>query len=416
MKLQGALLTSFLLLATVANPVEAQIKLKTRTSVSVSDATAVFGEPLTLFATVKLVTGGTPVGMVKFKDVTSGALLGSAPVDAKGVATLVVTTLKPGIHDIRGTFNGSTDQASSSGRSRVVVRREYTILGADKGSLVIVLDTRTHDEVFRFDAFPGFGGGVSVAAADMTDDYIPDVVVGAGTGGSSIVSVFDGSTGALLRSFQAFPGLIGSVTVAVGDVNADGRTDIIAAASANGYVRVFDGVTGAVIRSFFAFQGVAGATSIAAADVNGDRIADLIVGAPINGHVKMFDGSTSALLKSFFAYPGYGGGVYVAAGDLDGDGVPEILTGAGSLATFVKAFDASSLALRASFYAFPGSPYGARVSAADLNGDGQDDILTMPAGPMTQVREFSGLTLAQLDAYFVFDPPAGAGMFIAASR
>ncbi len=98
------------------NPPRRIDKLKTRTSVGVSDATAVFGEPVTLSATVKLATGGSPVGIVKFKDVTAGALLGSAPLDANGVATLVVSSLKPGIHDIRGTFNGSTDQASSSGK------------------------------------------------------------------------------------------------------------------------------------------------------------------------------------------------------------------------------------------------------------------------------------------------------------
>ena len=93
MKLRSAIFTSFLLLSpAVANPAEAQVKLKTRTSVGVSDATAVFGESVTLSATVKLVTGGSPVGIVKFKDVTAGALLGSAPLDAKGVATLVVTS------------------------------------------------------------------------------------------------------------------------------------------------------------------------------------------------------------------------------------------------------------------------------------------------------------------------------------
>jgi hypothetical protein len=416
MKLRSAIFASFLLLApAAANPAEAQVKLKTRTSIGVSDATAVFGESVTLSATVKLVTGGSPVGIVKFKDVTAGALLGSAPLDAKGVATLVVTSLKPGIHDIRGTFNGSADQASSSGRARVVVRREYVVLGADQGSLVIVLDARTHDEVFRFDAFPGFTGGVSVAATDMTDDFIPGIVVGAGTGGGSVVSVFDGSTGAPLRSFQAFPGFTGMVTVAAADVSADGRADLIVAASANGYVKVFDGVTGATIRSFFAFQGVTGAVSIAAADVNGDRAADLIVGAPLNGHVKVFDGSTTVLLKSFFAYPGFAGGVNVAAGDLDGDGVPEILTGAASTATHVKAFDASSLALRASFLAYAGSSFGVRVSAADVNGDGRDDILTVPAAPLAYVKAFDGPSLALLASFLLFDPPAGAGMFIAGS-
>jgi hypothetical protein len=56
-----------------------------------------------------------------------------------------------------------------------------------------------------------------------------------------------------------------------------------------------------------------------------------------------------------------------------------------------------------------------RVSAADVNGDGRDDILTMPAAPLAYVKAFDGPSLALLASFLVFDPPAGAGMFIAGS-
>ena len=416
MKVLKALMASFLLLLTVAVPGYGQTtKLQTTTRLSVSEATAVFGQQVTVKAAVTVATGAPAAGVVKFKDVTAGELLGSAPVDTAGVATLMVSSLKPGMRTIRGTFNGSNGQATSSGRVSLVVRREYVVLGADHGSLVIVQDTRTRDEMFRFEAFPGFSGGVSVAAADMTDDYVPDIVVGAGGGGGSLVSVFDGSTGAPLQAFQAFPGFNGGVTVACGDVNGDRRADIIAGASANGHVKVFDGVTGATIRSFFAFQGTAGPVSIAAGDVNGDRAADLIVGAPVYGHVKVFDGATNALLRSFLAYSGFFGPVNVAAGDVDGNGVPEILTGAGSLATHVKAFDAATLAPRASFLAYAGSPYGVRVGAADVNGDGADDILTTPAAPVAHIKIFDGQGFGVLESALVIGPP-GTGLFVAGSR
>lgn len=418
MRLQKALITSILILLAPALVVRAsaQTIVKTRTRVSASAETAVFGEPVTFTASVTVLPGGTPVGVVKFKDLTAGELLGSAPVDATGVARLVVGSLKPGVHSIRGTFRGTTGQPSSSGKDTLAVRREYVVLGADTGSLVIVQDARTLDEVFRFDAFPGFTGGISVAATDLTDDFIPDIVVGAGHGGGSLVSVFDGATSAPLRSFFAFPGFNGSVAVAIGDITADGRADLIVAASVNGHVKVFDGVTGAMIRSFFGFQGSAGRVSLGAGDINSDRAADIIVGAPANGHVKVFDGSTNVLLRSFIAYSGFAGSVNVAAGDINGDGVSEILTGAGSLATHVKAFDASTLALRASFQAYAGSPYGVRVGAADVNGDGADDILTTPAGPVPHVKIFDGPSLALAGSYLVIYPPAGAGMLITGSR
>jgi len=53
------------------------------------------------------------------------------------------------------------------------------VLGADQGSLVIVQDAQTRSELFRFEAFPGFSGGVNVAAGDVNGDDVPDIIVAA---------------------------------------------------------------------------------------------------------------------------------------------------------------------------------------------------------------------------------------------
>ena len=55
---------------------------------------------------------------------------------------------------------------------------------------------------FAFD--PAFRGGVHVALGDVTGDGEPDIVVGAGPGGGPHVRVFDGVTGADVRSFFAY--------------------------------------------------------------------------------------------------------------------------------------------------------------------------------------------------------------------
>jgi len=404
-------------IAAVARPA-----LKTKTRVDVATATPVFGEPVTFTATVTPIghwTGTALVGSVSFDDLTSRTHLGNASLNINGVASIVAADLAVGPHDIRATFLGSSRQDQSSGTVSISVGaagRDYIVFGADLGSLVIVRNAHTGGEIFRFDAFPGFTGGVTVAACDLTGDFVPEIVAGSGNGGGSLVGIFDGVAHTPIAMFQAFPGVNGPIAVACGDVTGDGRSDVIVGAPVNGQVKVFDGTTGTLVRNFFAFAGTSGSVSIAAADINGDGAADLIVGAPANGVVKVFDGATVALVRNFLAYSGFSGGVYVAAGDLDGDGVPEILTGAGSLATQVKAFDAATLAVRASFLAYAGSPSGVRVGAADVNGDGVDDILTTPAAPMGHLEIFNGLNLALLESSFVSNLPAGAGVFVTGSR
>jgi len=142
-----------------------------------------------------------------------------------------------------------------------------------------------------------------------------------------------------VRSFFAFPGFTGGVRVAAGDVNGDGRADIIAGtAPGAAELRVFDAVTGATIRDFLPYgAGFTGGIFVAAGDVNHDGVADLITstddtGGATSSQVKVFDGATNELIQSFMPFAGFTGSVRVGAGDLDGDGRAEIITGTGPVA------------------------------------------------------------------------------------
>ncbi|MFN4261500.1 MAG: beta strand repeat-containing protein [Gemmataceae bacterium] len=170
---------------------------------------------------------------------------------------------------------------------------------------------------FAYD--PGFTGGVTVAAGDVNGDFHADIITGTGPGGGPHVKVFSGFDGSVLRSFFAFNGAFtGGVFVAAGDVNDDGIADIITGAGPGGgpHVRAFSGVDGTVLLNFFAYDpGFNVGVRVGAADVNGDGRADVIVGPGPGGgpHVRVFDSATLTVLDNFFAYdPFFLDGIFVS--------------------------------------------------------------------------------------------------------
>jgi hypothetical protein len=173
------------------------------------------------------------------------------------------------------------------------------------------------------DTFSQAGGTYSLTISGPSPAFSSKmglVASGAGPGGGPHVRVFDVSTGLSVRDFLAYaPSFTGGARVALGDVTGDGIPDIVTGAGPGGgpHVQVFDGVTGAAIRSFFAYSaGFTGGVFVATSDVNGDGRADIITGAGPGGgpHVRVFDGVTGAVIREFFAYPaGFTGGVFVGS-------------------------------------------------------------------------------------------------------
>ncbi len=218
--------------------------------------------------------------------------------------------------------------------------------------------------------------------------FPPVLVVGAGTGGGPHVKVFNTLDGSVVASFFAFdPAFSGGVRVAQGDFNGDGIADYVTAAGPGGgpHVKVFDGATGAVIRSFMAFDPVfAGGVWVAAADVNDDGIADIVAGAGLGGgpHVKVFDGATGATILSFFAFP-----LAIDCGVTVGCNGGKIVVGTGfGHPQFVKVFDARTGAEEQSFTAFD-TPVLDGVFVATLPADGSTLVFAVRGGD-PEVRQF----------------------------
>jgi hypothetical protein len=160
-----------------------------------------------------------------------------------------------------------------------------------------------------FQPFAGFLGGVNVAGGDVDGDGFLDVIAApasgdALSGGGPRVSVFSGRTGQELVSFFAFDtSFIGGVRVAAGDIDGDGNAEIVVAGGSGGgpHVRVFDGVSPAPLADFAVFPGFTGGVSVAAGDLDSDGVSEIVVGANVGGGAlaSLFSPAWALQLDSF---------------------------------------------------------------------------------------------------------------------
>ena len=294
---------------------------------------------------------------------------------------------------------------------------------------------------------------VRIALGDVTGDGITDVVAGAGKGGGA-VRVYNGVDGK--QDKQLFPygnSYTQGVTVATGDVDNDGDTDIVVGPGSTGLpVRVLDyatsanGSAGSAFASFNPFYNNAQASKyqngvrVSAGDLNGDGDAEVVVStaSPQAALVQVFNyvpGSitkvagvtvaTNAKLTHQFAPSFAGSGAYTAV-----LGPGQVVVGSGSGPARFQVFNlvssGSSTGVGTAnpagplYQAFsnPGSTQEVRVAVRDIDGDGTLELLaaTGPNGAQ-QVRVFDAANLSTLEATLgpgalLIPPTYTAGLFV----
>ena len=283
-------------------------------------------------------------------------------------------------------------------------------------------DGQTYAAPVDVSPFGTFTGGARLACGDVNADGQADLIVAAGPDGSPTIRIINGRNGALIDDFLAFPAnFTNGMYAAAGDVDGDGRADVIAGAGsgANPAVKVFSGADRSLIRSFFAFApSFTGGVRVAAGDVNGDGHADIIVGAGPGAkpEVRIFDGVTLAMIDDFSAFSdSFLGGVYVASADLNGDGVADIIVGADAGGTpTVAVFSGVNHAPLESFYAFDvGFSGGVRVGAGDVNGDGKNEIIVAAGNGGGEVKVLTWPSLTIAHDFLPFGANFSDGIFVA---
>jgi FG-GAP-like repeat/FG-GAP repeat len=283
----------------------------------------------------------------------------------------------------------ATGDTTGDGRAEII-----TGIDAYCCTQVHVLDGLTGTDIAGFYPYgPSSQIGARVSAGDLNGDGRAELLASAN--GSGTVQVYGPSGGQPVRTLNLFTPPA-DVSMAVGDVIGDARPEIIAAANtpSGPQVKVVDPRTGDVLDSLNPFAANWAVPQVAVGDVNGDGRADVIVLAQSNAgtEVKEFDVASGKQLASFFVLePGVVPGASLAAGDLNGDGKAELVLGGGSTAAPISPFTngpdqrvavyKSDGTLVGSFAAYPGLfQGGVRVAFGDLGSDGKNDLVTAP-GP-----------------------------------
>lgn len=288
--------------------------------------------------------------------------------------------------------------------------------------------------------------GAALALGDVDNDGYADVFVGVpkavnATGIKPLkqagrVLVLSGVdlNGEPLRdiygeSAKAYAG----TAVATGDVDGDGRADFAIGAPnymGEGLVLVYL-ADGTPLRGVGASRGSRIGQSLAMGDVDGDGKADLLVGAPGDddtanrmkdaGSISVYSGTTGVMLALRYgatAKAGLGGSV--AIGDVDGDGKGDLIAGAakddsptlpkatkdtGSVSVWSGNTHSTLVTLHG---AAKGEGFGTATSAGDVNGDGKADVIIgipgsdIPPAPPAKTVKDTGAVQVQSGATLGF--------------
>ncbi|MFH1509295.1 MAG: FG-GAP-like repeat-containing protein [bacterium] len=291
---------------------------------------------------------------------------------------------------------------NGSGGENITVNYKIAVARGAGATPEIKVFNNLGQEETRFYAYAeNFRGGVRLASGDIDGDGQEEIIAGAGTGGGPQIRVFESNGSVKPIQFFAFHSDSRTgVDVACGDIDNDGKDEIAASQFANGeaWVKVYrynDEQT--VVGEWRAFApGLEIGATVAMGDIDADNKEEVIVGAGTGGgpQIRVFEANGALKPIQFYAFhPDSRTGVDVATVDADSDGKDEIAVSQlrnGEAWTKIYRYNNERNQL-AEFRAYPqGVEAGANIDFVPLTYYGTPGVITGPnasGGP--QVRTFN---------------------------
>ena len=227
--------------------------------------------------------------------------------------------------------------------------------------------------------FSGGEGAASIAVGDVNGDGKPDILV---TNDSGIGVLLGNGDGTFQQAVVYGPGGNGSDSIALADVNGDGKLDAMVSNFDSGSVGVLLGKGDGTFQPAVAYPS-GGGTAISVADMNGDGKLDLVVGDNIGVLLGNGDGTFQPVIIT----TGLGTGVSItnqlAIADFDGDGKLDVVSPGGDfllLGNGDGTFQSPLLLGSGPAPPFAGAGGGSGIAVGDFNRDGKPDLATADGG------------------------------------
>ncbi|MDQ2771448.1 MAG: T9SS type A sorting domain-containing protein [Bacteroidota bacterium] len=266
-------------------------------------------------------------------------------------------------------------------------QREYR----QRGALVLVLSTLIFGATAQsFGPVSAYSAGpnstlYAVALGDVTGDGRPDIVTTDFNAGS--VLVLPGQAGGSFGAFSSYPGRAngGPQGVALGDLNGDGRLDIVVTNTFASNVGVLLGQAGggfAAMSFYSTGTSTTGASSaprgLVLRDVSGDGRLDIITANGAAESVAVLLGLAGGGFATAVSYStGSSTDPYsLALGDVNGDGRADIVAANGNDTVGVLPGQAGGTFGPAVAYPVGSVSIVDKVALGDVNRDGRLDIVT----------------------------------------
>jgi len=322
-------------------------------------------------------------------------------VDNDGNPDLVVANLNSSsisvFHNTGSSFSSKVDFALAGTPNSVVLADMdgdglLDILAPNRfsNSTSVLLNTNSVAGTISFASKADFSTGVQITyteAADIDGDGKQDLIFTNVQENTVSVRLNTGSVGAL--SFAAkndFSTGNGTVAVAVGDIDLDGKPDLAVVNVNVAQLMVLRNTSSVGTASFagqITFTTGSSPSIVKIGDLDADGKPEVVVANNGSASISVFHntnsvvGTISLAAKSDFVV---GNASSVAIGDLDGDGKPDLLSSSASVLSNTSTVGSISFATKVDFV--PGSnPKG--VAIGDLNGDGKPDIVIANQGAAT---------------------------------